>query len=572
MNSVSNDSTVSNDKTVSGIGASPGIAIGPIKTIDQVDLELPEFDNPKEAVKQAMESVAANMGVLSGKAREAGREEAAEVLSAQALMADDPMLLDAIGAHLDDGGLNLGEALDAASAELQEMLASLSDPYLAARAADVGEVATAVRKNLAGVEAEGAEIAEPSVLIAEFLTAAETADLDPAMVLGFATEQGGPTGHVAIIARSLGVPAVVGVAGLLAAADGNTELGLDGSTGEIALDPDTATREDFASRNERIVQAQKLAAEALGTTATFAGREILVAANIGGSHDIDGAVEAQSDGVGLFRTEFLFLDTPEPPTEDQQFNAYKEAAERCDGQVVIRAFDIGGDKPAEFISLPEEENPFLGLRGVRIYEQFSDLFHTQVRAVLRAAKFGDIAFMIPMVATGDEFDWVAAQVAEVSAEMAEEDRGEIALGIMVEVPSIALTAGPMAERVDFFSIGTNDLTQYTMAADRTHGALGTYQDPLHPAVLKLCKATADGAATAGKKVSVCGEAAADPLAACVFAAIGIDKLSVTPSAVNLIKSTLSRQSSDFVDQVHKALNDAATAPEFRRIVESALLG
>lgn len=551
---------------VSGIGASPGIAIGPIKTISQVEVELPEFDNPKAAVKQAMEDVAANMLVLAGKARDAGRGEAAEVLSAQSLMAEDPMLLDAIGAQLDDNGLELGPALDAASAELQEMLASLPDPYLAARAADVGEVATAVRKNLAGVDSSGESISEPSVLIAEFLTAAETADLDPQMVLGFVTEQGGPTGHVAIIARSLGVPAVVGVAGLLDAAEGSSVLALDGSSGELELDPDAATQTLFTDRANEFEEIQRLAQEALGTTAQFDGREILVAANIGGSHDIDGAVEAQADGVGLFRTEFLFLDTPEPPTEDQQFKAYKEAAERCNGQVVIRAFDIGGDKPAEFISLPAEENPFLGLRGVRIYEKFLDLFHTQVRAVLRAAKFGDVAFMIPMVATGDEFDWVASQVGEVSATMAEDERGTIALGIMVEVPSVALTAGPLAERVDFFSIGTNDLTQYTMAADRTHGALGSYQDPLHPAVLKLCKATADGGATAGKSVSVCGEAAADPLAACVFAALGVKKLSVTPSAVNLIKSTLSRQSEEFGVQVHKALDIAATAGEFRELV------
>lgn len=557
--------------TLEGIGASPGIAVGPIMTLMTAEVELPHFDDPKAAIRDAMTTVAGNLEALSGKAREAGREEAASVLVAQSHMAQDPMLLDAVGAHLDDGGLDLGAALDAASAELQEMLASLPDPYLAARAADVGEVADAVRKNLAGVDSQAAEMSEPQVLVAVFLTAAETADLDPAMVLGFVTEQGGPTGHVAIIARSLGVPAVVGVAGLVAKAQGCQTLALDGSTGELVFDPDAQTQAEFGERAERNAEAQRLAQEAKGTTASFNGRNVLVAANVGGTQDIDGAVEAQSDGVGLFRTEFLFLDTPKPPTEDQQFKAYKEAAERCDGQVVIRAFDIGGDKPAEFISLAHEENPFLGLRGVRIYEQFAELFETQVRAVMRAAKFGNVAFMIPMIATGDEFALVAERVNGISSAMDADEIGKVALGIMVEVPSIALTAGPVAEQVAFFSIGTNDLTQYTMAADRTHGSLGSFQDPLHPAVLKLCRSTVEGAATAGRSVSVCGEAAADPLAACVFAALGVDKLSVTPSAVNLIKSTLSRQSEEFAKHVDKAIDVAATAREFRQLVEPHLV-
>lgn len=556
--------------TLMGIGASPGIAVGPILTMSVAEIVLPHFNDPKAAIRQAMSNVAANLEALAIKATDAGRTEAAAVLNAQGLMAQDPMLIDAIGAHMDDGGLELGPALDAASNELQEMLASLPDPYLAARSADVGEVAAAVRKNLAGVDSSETSMSEPSVLVAEFLTAAETADLDPAMVLGFVTEQGGPTGHVAIIARSLGVPAVVGVAGLVSAADGCATLALDGSTGELVFDPDGDSQAEFAGRAERQAEAHRRAQEARGTAASYAGRKIIVAANIGGASDIEAAAAEQADGVGLFRTEFLFLDRAAPPTEDEQFEIYKQAAEELTGQVVIRAFDIGGDKPAEFINLAAEENPFLGLRGVRIYELFPDLFETQIKAVLRAGVYGNLALMIPMVASAAEFIDVRTRINEITAQMSASEVGEVSLGVMVEVPSIALTAGPMAEMVDFFSIGTNDLTQYTMAADRTHGSLGSYQDPLHPAVLKLCALTVKGAAQAGRSVSVCGEAAADPLAACVFAALGVDKLSVTPSAVNLIKSAVSRQTSDFTEHVNEALETAATAREFRDMVGSHL--
>ncbi len=555
-----------------GIGASPGVAYGPLVVLRDEVVELPTFDDPSAAVAAAMPEVAASLSARSASATERGQDEAGQVLQAQALMAEDPMLADAIDGHL-SSGLSLADALQTASDELEAMLASLPDPYLAARSADVAEVATALKLHLAGVEATDLAFDEPSILVAVTLTAAQTAYLDPDRVLGFVTEQGGPTSHVAIIARSLGVPAVVALEGVVAAADGADSAALDGGSGEFILDPNDDDKADFATRSERAARIAEWAAGAHGSTATFDGAPIAVASNVGNVSDIEDGVAAAADGVGLFRTEFLFLDRSTPPTEEEQYVAYRAAAEGFEDPVVIRAFDIGGDKPAEFLDMDEEENPFLGIRGVRLYEQFSELFDTQVRACLRSAAHGPVQLMIPMVASASEVRWVRTRVAEVRARLVDEgvEIGDLPLGVMVEVPSLALTSAAVAAEVDFFSIGTNDLTQYTLAADRTHAALGGLQDPLHPGVLALCRATVTGAAPAGRSVSVCGLAAADPVAASVFAALGVDKLSVTPSAVNLIKATVSEQKPELRTRVLAALAEATDGAEFREMILDELI-
>jgi len=555
-----------------GIGASPGVALGPLVVLRDEAVELPAFDDPSAAVAKAMPEVAASLSARSTSAAERGQDEASQVLQAQALMAEDPMLADAIDGHL-SSGLALGEALQTASDELEAMMAALPDPYLAARSADVAEVATALKLHLAGVEASDLSFDDPSILVAVTLTAAQTAELDPARVLGFVTEQGGPTSHVAIIARSLGVPAVVALDGVVAAADGAAAAALDGDSGEFILDPNDADRDEFATRTERAARIAEWAAGAHGSTATFDGTPISVSANVGNVADIEDGVAAAADGIGLFRTEFLFLDRSTPPTEEEQFEAYRAAAEGFTDPVVIRAFDIGGDKPAEFLDMAEEENPFLGIRGVRLYEEFSELFDTQLRACLRAAAFGPVNLMIPMVASASELRWVRTRLDAVRSTLEGEGVavGELPLGVMVEVPSLALTSGAVANEADFFSIGTNDLTQYTLAADRTHAALGALQDPLHPGVLALCRATVTGAGPAGRSVSVCGLAAADPVAASVFAALGVDKLSVTPSAVNLIKATVSQQKPGLRDAVLQALEQATDGREFRDMIAGELI-
>ena len=558
---------MSSRSELQGVGASPGLAVGPVVAVGAVEVTLTELDDPIPAIQASATRVSAKLSSLSDDAKAAGRDEAGDVLNAQSLIAEDEMITDAVSEHLDEG-LDLEGAFAAAATQLEQLLASLPDPYLSARAADVGEVMSAIKRDLAGEESGDIALSEPSILVAEELTAAETAGLDPAMVLGFATVTGGATSHVAIIARSLGVPAVVGVVGLL---DTTFDRAcLDGATGEFFPSPSAEIEADFESRRNAEAELQQRLTAVHGTKADMAGKgPIEVAGNVASPDDIDRAVAVASDGVGLFRTEFLFLDTPQPPDEEAQYEIYARAAKAWSETVVIRTFDIGGDKPAEYLDLPPEENPFLGQRGVRIYEQFQDLLDAQLRASLRASAHGKVAVMVPMVATIDEFFFVKNRVEVIRTALSEDgiDYGDVELGVMVEVPSVALIAPSFAEHVDFFSIGTNDLTQYTMAADRLMGSLSSLHDPLHPAVLRLCAMVADAAAPKGLSVSVCGLAAADPMAAVIFASIGITKLSVSANSVNLIKATLGVQDAEIVEHVSRVLDSASSAEEVRAGLE-----
>ena len=560
------ESTPPTPPTLTGVGASPGLAIGPVRLVERIEAVVPTVDDPKAALDEAVTVVSAQLEAAAERATSAGRGEAGDVLRAQSLMASDPMVVDSVHENL-DSGLSFNDAITAADTELTEMLASIPDPYLSARSADVGEIMHAIRLHLSGVtptESGSGTSGEPAVLVAHELTAAETADLDPADVLGFATEVGGATSHVAIIARSLGLPAVVAVKGLVDQAP--SRIAIDGSTGEIIVDPEPAVAESWAERGRQADERTARLNQIQGQHVHYGDSRIVVPANVGGSADIERAIGVEADGVGLFRTEFLFLDRPDPPSEDEQYEVYRQAAEGFGQTVVIRTFDVGGDKPAEFITLEPEENPFLGMRGVRLYDVYPELFTTQIRACLRAAAHGPVAVMVPMVATVDEIVAVSNRVAELTAEMnaTGESIGSIELGVMVEVPSVALNAAAFAPHVDFFSIGTNDLTQYTMAADRMLGELAELNDPLQPSVLRLCSMLASVGKATGTPVSVCGLAAADPLAAVIFAAVGITKLSVSANSVNLIKATIEAQDPARAADVVAIVDSAATVEEVRK--------
>jgi phosphoenolpyruvate-protein phosphotransferase len=522
-----------------GTGASPGVVIGPAFVVSREIVTLPEIDEPTLAFARAVSTVHGDLVRLGEEATARGRNEAATVLQAQAMMATDPMLTEAVAERLEDGD-NLQTAITISASSISELLAATADEYLAARSADVTEVADRILRCLAGAEAGGLDsMTTASVVVATALTAAETAQLDPERVLGFATAEGGATSHVAIIARSLGIPAVVGAEGLVSSVTTETLIAIDGDTGEVVLDPDKGRETEFLARAARH-QARRSAASAyVGRRVRFSDRDIAVAANVGGSDDIARAVAARADGVGLYRTEFLFLDRSDPPTESEQVAFYGEAATAFTDPVVVRTFDIGGDKPAPYLDLPPEENPFLGERGVRIYDQ-NTLFRTQVRALLRATHHGDLWIMIPMVATVGDLVRARQTIEDIRQELVAEGHDTTApkVGAMIEVPSAALLAHHLANHADFLSIGTNDLTQYTLAADRTNPRLARYSDAAHPAVLRLCHETAGAASASGISVSVCGEAAADPVLAVLFAALGISKLSVSPPSVNLVKAAV----------------------------------
>ena len=392
-------------------------------------------------------------------------------------------------------------------------------------------------------------------------------------VLGIVTEEGGPTGHVAVIARSLRIPAVVAVSGATETVATGEEVIVDGGAGQVVIRPDAETRVAYEAAAEAFAARLEAAQQYKGVGVEVDGRKMSIAANVGNPSDIETAVEEGADGVGLYRTEFLFLDRAEPPTEDEQVEVYRQALAAFEEPVVIRTFDIGGDKPADYLEVPFEENPFLGVRGMRLYAQEHDLALTQARALLRAASSGELWVMAPMVTTVDDaiamrqlFDTAAAALDAEGLE-----HGPVKLGIMVEVPSAALNAVGLARVVDFFSIGTNDLSQYTLAVDRTSAPLAHYMDAADPAVLRLCAMTAEAGSQAGVSVSVCGEAAADPGLALLFAAMGMDKLSVTAPAVNLIKKSLAEVDSTTLQPLLDQCLAAASPQEVRELLSGATI-
>jgi len=557
---------------VAGIPASAGVALGPAMVIDHLEVTVIDCADPQTAFTTAVAEASRELQSMCEAARSAGRAEAGDVLEAQALMARDPMLVDAVSAALDDG-MGLGAALTRADEEISSLFAAIDDPYMAQRAQDVSEVIDRIRRRLAGVDSPDPRLlGVPSVLVARSITAADTAVLDPELVLGFVTETGGPTSHVAIIARSLGVAAVVGARGVVASVSTGEEVALDGSTGDVVILPSESTAADFRARRAA-AEAETAAADRFrGIGVSFGGRPIGVSANVGSSEDIARAVEAGAEGIGLLRTEFLFLDRTEAPTEQEQVDFYSFAGSSFSEPVVVRTFDIGGDKPAPYLEVETEENPFLGVRGARLYSRCPEVFDTQVRAILRAAGTGDVQMMLPMVSTVEEVIDLRSRIEQTAAGLEAEGVPHALppIGVMVEVPSVALTAAAVAPHVDFFSIGTNDLTQYALAADRTNGSLDNLQDALHPAVLALCERTVAAARRHDISVSVCGLVAADPLGAAVLTAMGVDKLSVSARFVNLIKSVIDSLDRAETGPMVEAALSAPTAGDVRRIVRDAL--
>lgn len=545
---------------LTGVGAAPGVAIGAVHLLARGQVVIPDFADPSAAFVGAVDSAQSQLAALAAEARARGRSEAAAVLDAQGLMAQDPMLTQAVQEAL-DSGFDLQKAIEAGVAGLAEMLAALEDEYLAARATDVREVGERILRILAGQDASGQEaLPDGSIVAARNLTAAETATLDPDRVAGFVTVEGGRSGHVAVIARSLGIPAVVGVIGLLDRLQDGSQMIIDGNTGRVVIDPDDSTKAHFETRIAEDAHRREAAARYRGKTISFGGTPFEVAANVGVAGDLERAVAAGADGIGLLRTEFLYLDRADPPTVDEQYELYAEAAASFQHPVVIRTLDVGGDKPLPYLDLPAEDNPFLGERGVRLYRSQERLFRNQIRALLRASAHGQVWIMVPMVAMLSDLISVRDTVDQVREELMSDGQkvGAPRLGAMIEVPSAALIADRLASHAEFFSIGTNDLTQYTLAADRTQGNLAVYSDAAHPAVLALCRMTSQAAAAAGIPVSVCGEAAADPDLSVAFAAMGIGKLSVSAPGVNPTKARVAESDPD---AARAALASALEAPD-----------
>jgi phosphotransferase system enzyme I (PtsI) len=512
-----------------GVGVGRGSAIGPIlrmpEPLPQPEAATHSGDAEAElaTVKIALAEVAAD---LNTRGQQAGGE-AKDVLEAAALMAQDPSLVDDVAARITSG--TTGErAVFEAFAAFQDMLTAMGG-YMAERATDLGDVSQRIIANLRGVPAPGIPVSDkPFILVASDLAPADTALLDLEKVLALITRDGGPTSHTAILARSKSIPAIVGVAGALDLVDG-TIVVADPTTGIVTIDPSAELR---AEVEEGIARRLAAASGPLTAGALADGTAVPLLANLGSPKEAAAAVALGAEGVGLFRTEFLFLDSTTAPTVEDQEKQYTELLQHFSGKkVVVRALDAGADKPLAFLNNAKEENPALGLRGLRALRASDQILRDQLTALVNAqnATDADLWVMAPMVADSDEADFFVKLGKEL---------GLRTVGAMAEIPSLALVADQVAEVSDFVSIGTNDLTQYTLAADRMLGSVASYQDPWHPAVLRLIKMLGDAGIAAGKPVGVCGEAAADPLLAVVLVGLGATTLSMTPAALADVRAEL----------------------------------
>lgn len=535
---------------LAGVAASPGVARGPWTEVGRPSLPPPRRVPPAEVpgevarLKDAARATALELRELAGRVRDAGHVEEGAIFGAQAAMARDPDLLDAAAAEIESHGIDAAAAVTAAAATVASRLSGLKDELLRGRATDVLDVGDRIARRLAGVPAT-ATLLEPAVIVAEDLAPSITATLPRDLVLGIALERSSPTAHAAILARAYGIPAIVGVTGLLDAvrgAEAGSEIAIDGGTGEVLIAPDEADRGRIAQRAAAASaeRAQDLA-QATALARTTDGVEVALLANIGNPDESEPAVALGARGVGLFRTEFLFIERAAPPSEDEQTDAYRRVVSAFPGQpVTIRLLDIGGDKPMPYLPLPKEDNPFLGVRALRLADQHPELFITQLRACYRAAVEGPVRVMAPMVADADDVAVLESLARRARDELSAEGReiGPIQLGVMLEIPSAVLTAASYFGRLAFASLGTNDLLQYTLAVDRGNAALERYRDAMHPALLRLVRLSVEAADRAKVSLSVCGEMAGDPVAALALVGLGIRSLSMSATSLPAVRRAI----------------------------------
>ena len=565
---------------LTGLPASPGVAFGPARLLRPPPPEPPRrAAGTPGAERAALETARGAVRDDLDRRRRAleertGPEEAA-ILAAGAGLLDDPALLDPTRAAI-EGGTSAAAAWADAVEDVAARYRALADPYLRARATDLEDVGARVVRRLLGEDGAGAESPE-GILVARDLAPADAAALDPAEVRGILTAEGGPTSHGAILARALGVPAVAGAGpAALALAEG-TDLALDGEAGTVTVAPGPELRARLETRRARDLRDREADRAAAHEPAlTRDGVRVEVAANVGSAADASAAAEAGADGIGLLRSEFLFTQRSTLPDEREQEAVYRGIAERLNGRpVILRTLDVGADKPLAALPQPPELNPFLGARGIRLSLERPDTLRTQLRAALRVAADHPLRVMFPMVATLDELR-TARSIAEESRDELDHAGvrvpARLELGVMVEVPSAALAAGALAREVDFLSLGTNDLAQYVLAAERGNARVAGLVDALHPAVLRLVAMTVEGAAGEGRWVGVCGELAADPLATPVLVGLGVRELSMAPPAIPRVKRAVREIELGAARELAAAALAAGSAREVRRRLEIGLAG
>jgi len=465
-------------------------------------------------------------------------EKEAEILNGHLLLLSDPMLVGEIETSISGEMVNSEFAIETVCNTYADMFASMGDELMQQRATDMRDIKTRMQKILLGVSSvDIGALPAGSVIVARDLTPSMTAGINPSNVTGIVTELGGKTSHSAILARALEIPAVVALDGIMSQITDGTELILDGSEGLVFADPDQAVREEYTAKREVFLKEKKELEQYIGKpTVTKDGVTIELVANIGKPEDVDKVLQYDGEGVGLFRTEFLFMDRTSMPTEEEQFEAYRKVASAMNGKpVIIRTLDIGGDKEIPYMGLEKDENPFLGYRAIRFcLDRRDDVYRPQLRALLRASAFGNIRIMVPMVTCLEEYREAKALIEEIKKELDEASisyKKDIQVGIMVETAAASLMADVFAKEVDFFSIGTNDLTQYTMSVDRGNDKVSYLYSPLNPAVLRSIRHVIECGRKEGIMVGMCGEAASDPMLIPLLLAFGLNEFSMSASAI-----------------------------------------
>ncbi len=569
-------------RTVQGIPASTGVARGPWVVLGAGEVPAGgriapgQADAELDRLRVARDAAAAELEALAAELTSAGRDEG-EIFDAQAMMARDPSLLDAATTAIGEGHDAIG-AIRIAAEDVAVQLRALGDELLAARAADVLDVAERIAARLAGVD-RTVTLDRPSIVVAEDIPPSIAASLPRERLLGMALQSGSATSHAAILARAFGIPAVVGVAGLLETArslGGAVEAVavVDGDSGEVVFEPDTTTASRLEGRRAAADEAARRALEEASLPAvTHDGVEVTLLANIGTPAEAERAVALGARGVGLFRTEFLFVERPAAPSEDEQVAVNRAVVNAfAPGPVTIRLLDVGGDKPIPWLPIPAEANPFLGVRALRLAGEQPDLFVTQLRAAMRAAAGGRVKVMAPMVADAGDVGVLLELAERARAELDAEGlpHGEIELGVMLEIPSAVLVAPSFFDRIRFASLGTNDLLQYTLAADRGNAALERYRDSLHPALLRLIASAATDADAAGVELSVCGEMGGDPAAALALVGLGVSVLSMAASSLAPVRRAIRAADAGELRKTAREALDASAAAEVRARFEALL--
>lgn len=563
-----------------GIAASQGIAIAKVYKLEQpvieIGLAVKSVEEELAILEKAMVKTVSDIEMIKAVASKSLKEEELEIFDAHLMMVNDPEYRTSIEASIRQGGVSAAGATKNVSDMMVGMFESMDDEYMKARAADIRDVSFRLLCNILGKEIPNlATLQEPVVIVAKDLTPSDTGSLNKEYAKGFATEMGGRTSHSAIMARSLEIPAVVGCGDLLSQVKNGDEIILDAITGEIILHP---TAEQIASYQEKLVIFQREKEELKNlkdqASITLDGHQVDLVGNIGSPADVQAVLDNGGEGVGLFRTEFLYMKSEDDfPSEEVQFSAYKQVLEAMEGrQVVIRTLDIGGDKKLNYYQFEEEMNPFLGVRAVRFCLMRKDIFRTQLRALLRASVYGKLAIMFPMIATVNEFREAKKLYDEIRAELEQEGVkvGNVQVGIMIEIPAAAVNADQLAKEADFFSIGTNDLIQYTMAADRMSQNVSYLYQPFNPSVLRLIKMAIDGAHSQGKWCGMCGEMAGDAQAAPVLLGLGLDEFSMSAVSILATRKVINGLNYEAMKKLANECVQLATAEEVKAHVEKVL--